>query len=362
MKQIITIVGARPQFVKAAMLSRAIALHNQNGGETIKERLIHTGQHYDENMSRIFFSEMGILKPTWQLHCGNSSHGAMTGQMLIEIEKILLENRPDYVVVYGDTNSTLAGALAASKIHIPVVHIEAGLRSFNKAMPEEINRILTDHVSSLLCCPTKTAIQHLKKENIVDGVYHVGDIMYDAAILFSDKAEKESDIMSRLHLKEKSFRLCTVHRAENTDSKERLTQIVEALQQIATNKNPLVLPLHPRTKQYLEKYNLMEKCRSNSNIIFTEPLGFLDMVMLEKKALTILTDSGGIQKEAYFHQTPCITLREETEWTETISSGWNQLAGYKTDSILQCIEQDSKCYPIDEYGNGDTAQKILELL
>ena len=362
MKQIITIVGARPQFVKAAMLSRAIALHNQNGSDTIKERLIHTGQHYDENMSRIFFSEMGILKPTWQLHCGNSSHGAMTGQMLIEIEKILLENRPDYVVVYGDTNSTLAGALAASKLHIPVVHIEAGLRSFNKAMPEEINRILTDHVSTLLCCPTKTAIEHLKKENIVDGVFHVGDIMYDAAILFSNKAEKESDIMSRLHLKEKSFLLCTVHRAENTDSEKRLTQIIEAFLQIATHKTPLVLPLHPRTKQYLEKYNLMEKCRSNSNIIFTEPLGFLDMVMLEKKAFTILTDSGGVQKESYFHQTPCITLREETEWTETVSSGWNQLAGYKTENILHCIEQNPERHPIDEYGNGDTAQKILGLL
>lgn len=362
MKKIITIVGARPQFIKAAMLSRAIQLHNQAGQETIREQLIHTGQHYDENMSRIFFSEMDMARPTWQLHCGHTTHGAMTGQMLIEIEKILTEHRPDYVVVYGDTNSTLAGALAASKLHIPVVHVEAGLRSFNKAMPEEINRILTDHVSTLLCCPTRSAVQHLAKENIHEGVYHVGDIMYDAALFFGRKAEEASDIMQRLQLESKGFRLCTVHRAENTDQEERLSSIAEALMQIASSHCPLVFPLHPRTRQYLEKYHLLERFVAHPHIRLTEPLGFLDMVMLEKQASTILTDSGGVQKEAYFHQTPCITLREETEWTETVTAGWNQIAGYRTDQILACLENNPVRHEIDEYGQGNTAQKILELL
>mgnify|MGYP002693858475 FL=1 len=282
--------------------------------------------------------------------------------MLIEIEKILTEHRPDYVVVYGDTNSTLAGALAASKLHIPVVHIEAGLRSFNKAMPEEINRILTDHVSTLLCCPTHSAVQHLAEENIHEGVYHVGDIMYDAALFFGRKAEEASDIMRRLQLESKGFRLCTVHRAENTDQEERLSSIAEALMQIASSHCPLVFPLHPRTRQYLEKYHLLERFVSHPHIRLTEPLGFLDMVMLEKQASTILTDSGGVQKEAYFHQTPCITLREETEWTETVTAGWNQIAGYRTDQILACLENNPVRHEIDEYGQGNTAQKILELL
>ena len=362
MKKIITVVGARPQFIKAAMFSRAIQLHNQTDREPVNEQLIHTGQHYDENMSRIFFSEMGITRPTWQLHCGQTTHGAMTGQMLIEIEKILLDQRPDYLVVYGDTNSTLAGALAASKLHIPVVHIEAGLRSFNKAMPEEINRILTDHVSTLLCCPTHEAVQHLAEENIHAGVYHVGDIMYDAALFFGRQAEETSDIMQRLQLHSKGFRLCTVHRAENTDEEERLSSIVAALKQIASSHCPLVFPLHPRTRQYLGKYQLLEELTAHPNIRLTEPLGFLDMVMLEKQASTILTDSGGVQKEAYFHRTPCITLREETEWTETVTAGWNQIAGYRTDQILACLENNPVRHEIDEYGQGNTAQKILELL
>ena len=307
MIRIITIVGARPQFVKAAMLSRAISMRNKEG-MSFEEKLIHTGQHYDENMSRVFFHEMGILKPTWQLHCGNHTHGAMTGQMLMDIEKILIDNQPDYVLVYGDTNSTLAGALAASKLHIPVVHVEAGLRSFNKAMPEEINRILTDHVSSILCCPTQTAVQNLHKENITKGVYHVGDIMYDAALLFGKEAEQRSTILQTLGLSPKEFLLCTVHRAENTDSQERLCQIAQAWTEIAASER-IVIPLHPRTRIYLEKYNLLATLQQQSNILFTAPLGFLDMVMLERNARIILTDSGGIQKEAYFHKTPCITLR-----------------------------------------------------
>lgn len=360
MIRIITIVGARPQFVKAAMLSRAISMRNKEG-MSFEEKLIHTGQHYDENMSRVFFREMGILKPTWQLHCGNHTHGAMTGQMLMDIEKILIDNQPDYVLVYGDTNSTLAGALAASKLHIPVVHVEAGLRSFNKAMPEEINRILTDHVSSILCCPTQTAVQNLHKENITKGVYHVGDIMYDAALLFGKEAEQRSTILQTLGLSPKEFLLCTVHRAENTDSQERLCQIAQAWTEIAASER-IVIPLHPRTRIYLEKYNLLATLQQQSNILFTDPLGFLDMVMLERNARIILTDSGGIQKEAYFHKTPCITLREETEWTETIESGWNQLAGFHAKDIIKCLSTSNDRKEIQEYGDGNTAQKILDLL
>lgn len=360
MIRIITIVGARPQFVKAAMLSRAISMRNKEG-MCFEGKLIHTGQHYDENMSRVFFHEMGILKPTWQLHCGNHTHGAMTGQMLMDIEKILIDNQPDYVLVYGDTNSTLAGALAASKLHIPVVHVEAGLRSFNKAMPEEINRILTDHVSSILCCPTQTAVQNLHKENITKGVYHVGDIMYDAALLFGKEAEQRSTILQTLGLSPKEFLLCTVHRAENTDSQERLCQIAQAWTEIAASER-IVIPLHPRTRIYLEKYNLLATLQQQLNILFTDPLGFLDMVMLERNARIILTDSGGIQKEAYFHKTPCITLREETEWTETIESGWNQLAGFHAKDIIKCLSTSNDRKEIQEYGDGNTAQKILDLL
>lgn len=360
MIRIITIVGARPQFVKAAMLSRAISMRNKEG-MCFEEKLIHTGQHYDENMSRVFFHEMGILKPTWQLHCGNHTHGAMTGQMLMDIEKILIDNQPDYVLVYGDTNSTLAGALVASKLHIPVVHVEAGLRSFNKAMPEEINRILTDHVSSILCCPTQTAVQNLHKENITKGVYHVGDIMYDAALLFGKEAEQRSTILQTLGLSPKEFLLCTVHRAENTDSQERLCQIAQAWTEIAASER-IVIPLHPRTRIYLEKYNLLATLQQQPNILLTDPLGFLDMVMLERNARIILTDSGGIQKEAYFHKTPCITLREETEWTETIESGWNQLAGFHAKDIIKCLSTSNDRKEIQEYGDGNTAQKILDLL
>ena len=361
MKRIITIVGARPQFVKAAMLSRAISMRNKQG-LCFEERLVHTGQHYDENMSRVFFKEMGILKPTWQLHCGNHTHGAMTGQMLIDIEKILISNRPDYVLVYGDTNSTLAGALAASKLHVPVVHVEAGLRSFNKAMPEETNRILTDHMSSLLCCPTQTAVHNLRRENITEGVYHVGDIMYDAALLFGKVADRQSTILQTLELSPKRFLLCTVHRAENTDDQNRLCQIAQALAEIAEQGEKIVIPLHPRTRIYLEKYNLLTALQQLPNIRFTEPLGFLDMVMVERNAQTILTDSGGVQKEAYFHKTPCITLREETEWTETVESGWNQLAGFHAENIIKCLSTSMERKEIQEYGDGDTAQRIIDLL
>ena len=294
--KIITIVGARPQFIKAAMVSHAIHSYNANQTVQIQELILHTGQHYDENMSQIFFSELKIPRPTWQLHCGNHTHGAMTGQMLIEIEQILLIEKPDYVLVYGDTNSTLAGALAASKLLIPVIHVEAGLRSFNKNMPEELNRIMTDHLSSILCCPTTTAVKNLTNEGIHSGVHHVGDVMYDAALLFGELADQKSTVLVDLGLKDRSYRLCTIHRAENTDYQERLQQIIEALLQIASKTIPIVLPLHPRTKQYLKQYNLLSLIENHPYIHLTPPLSFLDMVMLEKHATTILTDSGGVQK------------------------------------------------------------------
>lgn len=360
--KIVTIVGARPQFIKAAMISHAILKHNKNNQGHIEELLLHTGQHYDKNMSDIFFSGMGIPRPTWQLHCGNGTHGEMTGRMLIEIEKALLQSRPDYVLVYGDTNSTVAGALAASKLHIPVVHVEAGLRSFNKQMPEEINRILTDHISDLLCCPTHTAVRHLANEGIQQGVYHVGDVMYDAALLFGDLAENSSSILEELELTPKSFRLCTVHRAENTDNKERLSGIVNALTEIATKDCPVILPLHPRTFDCLDKYQMKDSLTDHPGIYLTVPLGFMDMVMLEKQALTILTDSGGVQKEAYFHRTPCVTLRCETEWVETVEAGWNQIAGYKTADILHCLTRTPERNEIHEYGSGHAADAIIGLL
>ena len=362
MKKIITIIGARPQFIKAAMLSRAISIWNRTGCEPILEKIIHTGQHYDGNMSHVFFEEMGMPRPTWQLHCGGKSHGAMTGQMLIEIEQILSEECPDWVLVYGDTNSTLAGALAASKLHIPVAHVEAGLRSFNKAMPEELNRILTDHISTLLACPTQAAMQNLEAENIREGVHWVGDIMYDAALAFAEQAQRESRILQDLQLTDKPFCLCTFHREENTDDATHLTQICQALEAIAAPDRLLVFPLHPRTRRALSESGWLDRLASNPSLRFTAPLGFLDMVMLEKQATLILTDSGGVQKEAYFHRTPCITLRQETEWTETVASGWNQLAGYETERILACLRNQPTRREIAEYGDGQAAQKILRLL
>jgi UDP-GlcNAc3NAcA epimerase len=360
--KIITIVGARPQFIKAAMVSRAILEHNAQGNPSIEEHLLHTGQHYDENMSDIFFSGMGIPSPTWKLQCSGNTHGAMTGNMLTAIEKILLEALPDRVLVYGDTNSTLAGALAASKLHIPVIHVEAGLRSFNKQMPEEINRILIDHVSDLLLCPTYTAVHNLANEGIENGVHHVGDVMYDAALLFGQLAVASSSILSQLKIEGRPFRLCTVHRAENTDRKERLSGIFKALAESATESCPFVVPLHPRTRRYLEKYGLMTEVKSHPGILLTPPLGFRDMVMLEKHAETILTDSGGVQKEAYFHRIPCITLREETEWVETVESGWNQIAGWDTEHILRCLQNRPATREINEYGTGHAATLITCLL
>lgn len=360
--KIITIVGARPQFIKAAMVSRAIIKYQQSGHRPVEEKILHTGQHFDANMSGVFFDELHIPAPVWQLRSDYTSHAVMTAHMLVEIERILSTECPDYVLVYGDTNSTLSGALAAAKLHIPVVHVEAGLRSFNKQMPEEINRVLTDHMADILFCPTFVAVRNLKNEHITRHVYHVGDVMYDAALSFGKLAEEKSTILSSSRLTPKQFYLCTVHRAENTDHRERLNGIIRAMIEVATPDRPVIWPLHPRTKNYLKKYDLFDLVCQAPGLKCIEPLNYLDMVMLEKHALTIFTDSGGIQKEAYFHRTPCITLRDETEWVETIEAGWNQLAGYQTATILSCLNRQTVKHDIEEYGEGDASDKIVEHL
>ena len=354
--KVLTIVGARPQFIKAAMVSKAIA-----ESDDVSEEIIHTGQHYDANMSDIFFEQMRIPKPAVRMKFGGRSHGAMTGQMLEAIESEIVQRKPDVVLVYGDTNSTLAGALAAAKLCIPVAHVEAGLRSFNKRMPEEINRIMTDHASTYLFCPTSSAVQHLKNEGIVNGVHQVGDVMYDAALFFGEISNKHSNISHELELNPGSYHLATVHRQENTDNLVRLKNIFEAFDQISSKDCPLILPLHPRTKGALEKAEII---LSNSNIRLLSPLSFLDMVQLEKNAKIILTDSGGVQKEAYFHKVPCITLRDETEWVETVSAGWNQIVGANCPKILLAVRQYDilNCSKITEYGNGHSSEDIVQIL
>ena len=359
--KIVTIIGARPQFIKAAVVSRAITAYNQtNSNIKMEEYILHTGQHYDQNMNEVFFHEMGLKDPDWQLDCGGiASHAKMIAEMLTGIEKALLECRPDGVIVYGDTNSTFAGALAASLLRIPVIHVEAGLRSYNKLMPEERNRVLTDRLASLLFCPTRQSVQNLAKEGITEGVFSSGDVMYDAALTFGKAADEKSEILSSLGIQPEKFRLCTVHRAENTNNAERLYQIIVALVNIATPDYPVIFPLHPRTDFYLKNYNLHATIASNESLRLIEPLDYPDMAMLEKYAATILTDSGGIQKEAYFYRTPCITLRDQTEWTETVAAGWNQLAGYQTERILECLANEPAKSDIDDYGDGHTAEKIV---
>ena len=400
--KIATIVGARPQFIKAAVISRAISQSNK----PVTEVIVHTGQHYDRNMSDVFFEEMGIPRPDYFLDINGLSHGAMTGQMLEKIEEVLLKEKPDIVLVYGDTNTTLAGALAAAKLHIPVAHVEAGLRSFNRRMPEEINRVLTDHVANILFCPTQQAVENLKDEGIgiesssahklvssssqvveCDPVQEiensstnefmnlrgnlspitydlmpivalVGDVMYDS-VLFSLKiAEKNSKIIEKLNLKSKAYALATVHRAENTDDSHRLQAIFEALEKISAEGLPVVLPLHPRTRKFFDASRF-----SDTKIKIIEPVSYLDMLQLEQQAQLILTDSGGVQKEAYWLKVPCITLRDETEWIETVEAGWNILAGADRDKIIESANVDrspSAQYPA--YGDGKAGEKIVNIL
>jgi len=351
MKKIVTILGARPQFVKAAVLSRIISKYN-----TIEEVIIHTGQHYDANMSAIFFEEMKIPKPKYNLEVKGLSHGAMTGQMLLKIEEILLKEKPDIVVVYGDTNSTIAGVLAAKKLHIKVVHVEAGLRSFNMKMPEEINRILTDRISDLLICPTDTAIENLEKEGfstLPSKVVKCGDIMKDAVEFYSEISAKKSSIISKLNLQFNEFVLATIHRQENTDSIENLKSIFEGLQEINKIKQ-VVLPLHPRTKAMLKKYNL------NYNIATIEPVGYFDMLELLKNCNLVITDSGGLQKEAFFNKKHCVIAREETEWVELVSNGFAKIVGSSSSKMVDAFENlqnSSTNFDVELYGR-EVGEKI----
>ena len=360
MIKICTIIGARPQFVKAAVLSRLI--RSEEWKALFHETILHTGQHYDENMSDVFFRDMQIPKPDIQLHIGGTTHGAMTGKMLIEIEAALIRVKPDMVLVYGDTNSTLAGALAASKLHIPVVHVEAGLRSYNLRMPEEQNRILTDHLSTWLFCSTNTAVKNLSREGITNGVHQVGDIMYDATLYYQNVLlNEEKQGLNRLEnigLKKipQQFQLATIHRAENTDDATRLAQIVEALSEVPYD---IILPLHPRTRKKL----IESKIELGDNIQSIEPIGYLEMLALELRAEAIITDSGGVQKEAYFLRKPCITLRDETEWIETLENGWNILVGADKEKIIKTCN--SKMTPNNQnnfFGTGDTGSKVLKRL
>jgi UDP-N-acetylglucosamine 2-epimerase len=350
-KKIVSIVGARPQFIKASSVSRAVRLHFQ-------EVLVHTGQHYDEAMSKVFFDELEIPRPDYDLGVGSGTHAAQTGLMLERIEKTLMDEKPDAVLVYGDTNSTLAGALAASKLCVPAGHVEAGLRSFNRAMPEEINRIAADRCSDWLYCPTRTAMENLEREGMAAAALLTGDVMLDAALHFERIAETRSRILKSLRLKPKGYLLCTVHRAENTDHPERLGRIVEAL---AALDGPVVFPVHPRTKKVLDATPLGETLRKARRVMLLPPVGYLDMVLLEKHASKILTDSGGIQKEAYFYGVPCITLREETEWVETAADGWNVIAGTDPDRILEAVRA-SAARPAQghPFGDGNASRSIAD--
>jgi UDP-GlcNAc3NAcA epimerase len=356
--KIITIIGARPQFIKASVVTAAIA-----STPGLKEIVIHTGQHFDANMSDIFFAELNMDKPDYSLDIHSGGHGNMTGRMLIEIEKVLQQERPDAVLVYGDTNSTLAGALAAAKLQIPVAHIEAGLRSCNMVMPEEINRILTDRISHWLFAPTHTAVENLVREGFArEQINLVGDVMYDVALHYGARVQAGAGQMARLGLKEKSYILATIHRAENTDDPRRLGIIVEAM--IAAAKIlPVVWPIHPRTRAVLQRAGSLETLTSAVNLI--EPVGYLDMVRLEKYAALIATDSGGVQKEAFFYGVPCVTIRHETEWVELLEAGWNRLAPpVDVQSILQVLQValGSQGRDFEPYGAGDAADQIVKRL
>jgi len=362
--KIVSIVGARPQFIKAAPVSRAIRDHNEKeNNPRIKEVLVHTGQHYDHGMSQIFFDELDISEPDLNLGVGSGNHGWQTGQMLVRIEEVLLEEKPDYVLVYGDTNSTLAGALAAVKLNLPVAHVEAGLRSFNREMPEEHNRIVADHCSDLLFCPTQTAVDNLAREGITTGVHLVGDTMYDAVLQFSSIAQMRSTILEDLVLESKTYLLTTIHRPYNTDIPENLRNIFQAFAGIG---EVIVFPAHPRTSKKiaaLESEFPQELVPRNLKII--EPIGYLDMLVLEKNARLILTDSGGMQKEAYFFGVPCITLRPETEWVETVETGWNVVAGADIPAIVEGYQRAVNSLPTNRpnlYGDGRASEKIVSRL
>lgn len=357
--KVVTVIGARPQFIKAAAVSRAIRKFNETAETPLEEVIVHTGQHFDANMTDVFFEELGLPRPKHHLGISSCGHGEMTGRMLQSVEVLLGKETPDWLLVYGDTNSTLAGALAAAKLHIPVAHVEAGLRSFNKNMPEEINRVLTDHVSFLLFCPTDYAAANLERENIRDGVHQVGDVMYDNCLYYKGRADSIHSL-GVWGLEEKNYVLCTLHRQENTDDAERLAAILQALREIA-REVPLILPMHPRTQGRLKVLGLTGLVEG---IQVIPPVSFLEMTRLEMSARTILTDSGGVQKEAFFFDVPCLTLRDETEWLETVELGANTLCGANTQVILENWERlGAGCRSDAEpYGNGTASEHIVQLL
>lgn len=377
MKKLVTIVGARPQFIKAAALSREI---RKNYSDTVREILIHTGQHYDQEMSQVFFEEMEIPEPAYNLGIGSGNHGMQTGEMMKALEPVFLDEKPDAVVVYGDTNSTLAAALAASKLHIPVIHIEAGLRSFNKGMPEEINRIVSDHVSTLLFSPTESGIKNLEKEGLFSGnltpysvdqpgIFHSGDLMYDNSIYFRQMAEKKSNVLEKAGLQGKAFALATIHRPVNTDNRDRLKGILAALLTVAEDEQlQIVLPLHPRTSKMLDVHpdqDLIGRLTPENGIHLIPPVAYLDMVHLEQHSRMILTDSGGVQKEAWFMKKPVVILRKETEWTEITDSGNGLLTDANEEKIVSAVKfflsAPPKEFP-EIYGNGQAASEIMDIV
>ena len=356
--KILTVLGARPQFIKASVVSHYISTLPE-----VKEVVVHTGQHFDSNMSDVFFEELGMNKPAYHLDIHGGGHGDMTGRMLIEVEKVLLHERPDVGLVYGDTNSTLAGALAAVKLHIPVAHVEAGLRSFNMAMPEEVNRILTDRISRWMFTPTATAAEHLRLEGFSAGnIIPVGDVMYDVAKFHGKRVDGSGRVMEKLKLQNSAFVLATVHRAENTDNPTRLDSIIEAFRDLSADM-PIVWPVHPRTRAVMQKLGQLNEIPSNLHLI--DPVGYLDMVQLEKHAALIATDSGGVQKEAFFYGVPCVTLRDETEWVELVDAGWNRLVSPSSavevaTAVRQALGTQGKT--IQPYGEGNAAELIIQSL
>jgi UDP-GlcNAc3NAcA epimerase len=347
--RVLTVVGARPQFIKAAPVSRVLRQNHD-------EFLVHTGQHYDDAMSDLFFRQLAIPKPDRNLEVGSGPHGAQTGAMLAGIEEIAVEVRPDWLLVYGDTNSTLAGALVGAKLHMRVVHVEAGLRSYDRRMPEEVNRIVADHVSTLLLCPTDTAVSNLAREGVTEGVLNVGDVMFDAFEQNLEIARRDSGVMARLRVNQGAYQLLTVHRAENTDQPGRLVSILKG---VAESGRPTIFPVHPRTRAVLKS----SSAQSPANLQFIDPVGYLEMLVLEENAEAIVTDSGGVQKEAYFAGRPCITLRDRTEWTETVAAGWNILVGTDPQAIARAMRGFRPTGDRPQlFGDGHAAERVVEAL
>ncbi len=359
--KLLTVVGARPQFIKAAVVSRAILLFNglRDSNRRIHEVLVHTGQHYDGGMSAVFFRELGIPAPAYHLGVGSGPHGQQTGRMLERLEQVMELERPDCVLVYGDTNSTLAGGLAASKLRIPLAHVEAGLRSYNRMMAEEINRVIVDDLSTLLFCPTTRAVKNLSCEGITAGVHLVGDVMYDSLLYNLEQAKQKAGILADLGVTSGAYGLATIHRAETTDCPETLRTLIDSLDHLGL---PVLLPLHPRTKAALKTAGVD---RPSGGLRLIPPVPYYEMLMLERHARVILTDSGGVQKEAFLLRVPCVTLRNETEWVETVEAGWNRLAGTDLDQIRVAVRGALECLPPEPgqpYGDGHAAERILEVL